>query len=466
MRRSIVLAFCAVLFTASASAQQSFDTKPWLDDLAQMRTALMTRYANIEWLITDRGADLDDYFARASKRIENAQDTGSARAAFDGLVRRIGDGHVEIEWPQPPAQNARASSTRDVCADAGFNAAKLGAPLAARMPGYSQIRGGPFPAGIIDIGGRKVGILKIGLFSAEGSPDLCRAALTKLKIADDKSCDDKCEERIDREAEAHLNDDFMAALETLNAAHVEALLIDVTGNGGGSEWAEATARMVTLIRLKSERIAFVRGAAWSKNFADMERDLRKAARTPPAKDRAFLLDLANNVEAKRISADTPCSKPECVLGDGFYASGLVDAADPKSFEDKPWASDVFTPMEHPYREGIWRGPVLVLVDGESWSAAEEFAAVLQDNHAATIIGEPTGGAGCGHASGAEPITLTNSGAKLSLPDCARIRADGTNEVRGIVPDFSLGWGRHDGPELRAQALLKALPQLIAMTARH
>jgi len=151
------------------------------------------------------------------------------------------------------------------------------------------------------------------------------------------------------------------------------------------------------------------------------------------------------------------------LGEGFYASGLIDSADPKALEGKSWASQVFTPMEHPYREGVWRGPLLVLIDGDTWSAAEEFAAVLQDNHAATIIGEPTGGAGCGHTDGSEPVTLTNSGAKLSLPDCARIRADGTNEVRGVIPDIPLPWGRHDGPQLRAAAVAMALPAVIPKT---
>ncbi len=238
------------------------------------------------------------------------------------------------------------------------------------------------------------------------------------------------------------------------------LLVDVTGNGGGSEWAEAAARMVTPVRLKSERIAFVRGAQWSKEFADAERDLRKAASNASPADRAFLIHLAEAAKAKRAIAETPCVRPDCVLGEGFYASGFIDSADPKSLEGKPWAADVFTPMEHPYREGIWRGPLLVLVDQDTWSAAEEFAAVLQDNHAATIIGEPTGGAGCGHTDGAEPVILTHSGGKLALPDCARLRADGSNEVRGIIPDVALRWGRHDGPSLRAAALLRALPTAI------
>jgi len=448
---------CALLLAAPSAAEQAFDPKPWLDDLAQMHAALTTKYANIEWAITDRGADLDDYFGRARKRILRANDAGSTMAAFDGLIRRLGDGHVEIAWPQHTAPNAASVSGQDICKEAGYDAAKLGAPLAALMTGYTQIRSGSFPAGTVQIGSRRIGILKIALFSPDGMPELCRAALAALKVAPTGPCDDKCRERVAKETEAHLNDDFVAALEALNTAHVDLLLVDVTGNGGGSEWVEAAARMVTPLRLKSERIAFVRGAQWSKEFADAERDLRKAAANASPVDREFLIHLADAARAKRTIAETPCPRPDCVLGEGFYASGFIDSADPKSLEGKPWAADVFTPMEHPYREGIWRGPLLVLVDQETWSAAEEFAAVLQDNHAATIVGEPTGGAGCGHTDGAEPVILTHSGGKLSLPDCARLRADGSNEVRGIIPDVALPWGRHDGPELRAAALLRALP---------
>jgi hypothetical protein len=443
------------------AAETQFHPNPWLADLAQMRTALTTRYANIEWLINDRGADMDEYFARTQKRIEHAQDAGTARNAFDLLIRRIGDGHVEITWPESTSTVSTSSAgAHDVCADAGYNAAKFGAPLAALMSGFQPIKSRSFPAGVVVAGGHRIGVLKIGLFSAEGIPDLCHDALKGLRIAPNAPCDDKCQARIANIVDAKMNDDFIATLAALDAAHPDALLVDLTGNGGGSEWAEAAARMVTSKRLRSERIAFVRGAQWSKEFAETESDLRNAAKTASPKDRALLNSLADRAKAKRSDAETPCAKPDCVLGEGFFASGILDSADPTTLQGKAWASRVFTPMEHPYREGIWHGPLLVLVDGETWSAAEEFAAVLQDNHAATIVGEPTGGAGCGHTDYSEPVILTNSGARLSLPDCARVRADGTNEVRGIIPDVTLPWGRHDGPALRAKALQKALPAII------
>ncbi len=353
----------AALFATGASAAPAFDPKPWLADLDEMRAALSTRYANLEWLVVDRGADLNEYFARAKRRIERAQDAGTARNAFDLLVRRIGDGHIDIDWPQPPGPPSAAVAPVDPCASAGYDATKLGAPLAALMPGYEALGGEPFPAGIIRVGARRVGILKIGLFSAEGMPELCRSARQALGIAPGAPCDDDCQGRIDKAAEERMNDGFIATLEALKAARPDALLVDVTGNGGGSEWVEAVARMLTPKRLKSGRIGFLRGAQWSKELADAESDLREAAKTASPGDRAFLLGLADAAKAKRAVAQTPCDaaplwrgeRPACTwLGEGFYASGLVDSADPKTLEGKPWAARVFTPMEHPIAKGSGR----------------------------------------------------------------------------------------------------------------
>jgi hypothetical protein len=455
--RRLSLAF-ALLLATGASADQSFDPKPWLADLDEMRAALETRYANIEWLVTDRGADLDEYFARTRKRIAYAQDDGDARAAFDKLIRRIGDGHIDLEWPQVPIEET-VNVPVDNCA--AYDVRKAGTALASQMPGYEALPGDVFAAGVVHIANRRLGILRIGIFSPEGMPSLCSAALAELKIASDAPCRDDCRLRIADAAERKMNESFVAALDALNAAHADALLIDLTGNGGGSEWAEAAVRMVTSLRLKSERMAFTRGAQWTMEFAEAESDLREAAKSAPRQDRAFLLDLADQAKAKRAIAETPCAKPGCRLGEGFYASGFIDAADPETLAGKPWAARVFTPMKLGYREGIWHGPLFVLVDQETWSAAEEFAAILQDNHAALILGEPTGGAGCGHTDYSEPVTFSHSGAKLSLPDCARLRADGSNEVRGIVPDVPLPWGRHDGLALRARLLAAKLPALLA-----
>src|SRR2546430_1310196 len=118
----------------------------------------------------------------------------------------------------------------------------------------------------------------------------------------------------------------------------------------------------------------------------------------------------------------------------------------------------------------WHGPLIVLVDGGTGSAAEQFAAVLEDNHAAIIIGAPTAGAGCGHTNGGTPTTLKNSGGILELPDCARLRADGSNEVMGIQPDVLVGLRTTDGPHRQATRAFQKLPEAIERalqaTPRH
>ena len=117
-------------------------------------------------------------------------------------------------------------------------------------------------------------------------------------------------------------------------------------------------------------------------------------------------------------------------------------------------------MQFPYEAGVWRGPLVVLIDGGTGSAAEEFAAALQDNHAAVLMGAPTVGAGCGHTNGGTPTILKNSGGVLELPDCARFRSDGSNEVMGVQPDVLVGLRREDGGHRRALLVTAKLPEVL------
>jgi hypothetical protein len=180
--------------------------------------------------------------------------------------------------------------------------------------------------------------------------------------------------------------------------------------------------------------------------------------------------LAEQVLGYQRQAETPCDsqplwegkRPSCSwLGLGFYASGIVASADPMAIKGKPWANDIFKPHHYRYEEGVWRGPVIVLVNGGTGSAAEQFAAVLQDNRAAIVMGAPTVGAGCGHTNGGTPTTLKNSGGILEMPDCARMRSDGSNEVMGIQPDVLVGLRTTDGPHRQGVRVAEKLPEAVA-----
>ena len=481
MRRTFSLLLTVIVVVGLFAADtptgpdaKAFDARPWIADLGQVRETFLTKYANLEWAVFEREADLPTLFGDTEARINRATNDWEARSAFERLARKLGDGHVVFDWPRSGSHPA-ASTPQEQCTALGYDARMRAAPLAANALGYlplSTPQSDEFPAGVITLSSHHVaphiGVLQIGVFTPQGFPALCQSALRELAIASDKPCDDACSDRIERWASDRLTHDLTAQLRALKDAGATLLVVDIAGNGGGSEWAEAVARMVTSIRLRSEEVEFVRGKHWAKSFADDEASLRRFADRASGADRTLLLNLADEVEGRRKVALTPCDSAPLWrgahaacnwLGRGFYGSGLLASADPSELRSKPWATLLFSPMEFPYEEGVWRGPLIVLVDRNTGSAASEFAAVLQDNHAAIIMGEPAG-AGCGHTNGGTPTTLTNSKARLEVPDCARLRADGSNEVMGIEPDVLVAFSGVDGAHLRGARFIAKLPEAI------
>lgn len=468
-RMGRLLAFLGVVvFTLGAAP--IFDPNPWIEDLSQVREALATKYADLEWAVFQREADLPKLFADTRARIERAGSETEARAAFDRFARKLGDGHVVFVWPSAGHLGVHGVPP-DPCEALGYDAAMRAVPLPANASSYEPLstpQSDEFPAGVISLNGRRIGVLEIGVFTPRGFPALCHAAAQALSIPADKPCDEACSDRIQSWASDQLTRDLAAQIRALKDAGVAVLLVDIAGNGGGSEWAEAAVRMVTPIRLRSEDVGFVRGEHWAKSFADDEASLRHFAEHETGQDRTLLVKLADQVEARRQVALTPCDSaplwrgehPACNwLGKGFYGSGLLPSADPTQLRGKPWATLLFTPMEFPYEEGVWRAPLIVLIDRNVASAASEFAAVLQDNHAAIIMGEPAGG-GCGHTNRGTPTTLRNSKATLEVPDCARFRADGSNEMVGIQPDVLVAFAAADGPHLRGLRFSAKLPEAV------
>jgi hypothetical protein len=459
---------------AAASVADPFDPKPWLEDLDQSREAFATKYANLEWAVAEREINLSALFADAKAQLQSALSDTDARADFDRLARRLGDGHVQFRWT---ADKSPTTTPNANCTELGYNMRIRGGPAAALIPGYLPLPVAPateFPAGTIQLTDHKVGVIKLGVFTPQGLPELCADALTALKLSPAMVCDKACSDRIDTMVGDRMTRDLDAQIRFVNAAGADVLLIDIANNGGGTQWAEAAARMVTAVRLKSARIGFVRGPHWVSYFADTEADLRAAAKGVIGNDRQLLMALADQARTFRHEAETPCDSeplwagkfPTCNwLLPGFYASGLIDSADPNAIREKPWGIHIFAPIRYPYNEGVWVGPLIVLVNGGTGSAAEQFAAELQDNHAAVVMGAPTVGAGCGHTNGGTPTTLKNSGGVLELPDCARFRADGSNEVMGVQPDVLVGLRPQDGPRRQGLRISEKLPEAVSLALK-
>ncbi len=466
------------LFTiATAPAlgdEAKFDVAPWIADLQQIRNAMSDKYANFEWVVFDREIDLSALFDQTEVRLRGARNDQDARNAIDRFLRAIGDGHLRVRWPTVAAAvpSPLPGMKSDFCSSLGYDVTMSGRALGPYIPGYHPLPdefAPEFPSGVVTSGTNKIGVIRIGLFSPQGFPDLCASVRERLAIPEHSRCDQQCVDRLENAEYAAMSRDLALRVRELQRLGISVLLIDMTGNGGGSEWAEAAARIMSPLRLRSERRYAVRGAHWAGYWASRAQELRRAEQTASAADARQLEAWAQQVEQARVEASKPCSSaafwsghhPDCEwLAPAFYATGLLPDATATVLHNKPWGPLVLSPAQYDFEESVWRGPLLVLVDGGTGSAAGEFAAVLQDNKAAVIVGAPAD-SGCGHTNGGTPTTLTNSHGVLELPDCVRIRLDGSNEMRGIDPDILIGFHATDGMHRKGLRVAPVLSQAVA-----
>lgn len=404
------LTLAAVLTLAAATpvAAQTppeptaFNAEGWVADLQQTREAMASHYANLQWAVSEREAPLGPLFQVGEQRLRAARSDSEAREVFDRLEQYLGDGHVDFVWAPASSAGAGQGGTgeRAPCDVLGYRAdSRDGSAIATRLPGYQPLQGeSGFPAGIVEIDGRKVGVIRIARLSPLAHPAACAAAFAAMSRPADQPCDEDCLETLRALATDNVTDDFSARLRALRDAGAQTLLVDLAGNGGGTEWVEVIARVVTPVRLRSERVGFPRHPHWVENFTGDEQRITDAARGQSRADRARLEGYRAVFTQARQEAATPCDptplfegRPlECdwLTTAPLYSTGAVAELDP-SLIGKPWAAEVFTPLRYRFEPGVWTGPLMVLVDGSTASASEEFAAVLQDNRAAVIVGAPT-----------------------------------------------------------------------------
>lgn len=457
------------------AAMQSFSPQPWLDDFHQVIAEMSAIYANLDSTITDRRMDLPDLRRRTEDAIRNAKSDDEAERAIVSFLAAFGDGHLSVEHVAAPPMESKNETPQPLCARFGYKPIDLSGIDFARLPAFRAIEDADakeFPGGILTLASkRQVGIVRIRYFNAQSHPELCSIAQKSLGLADDEECDNACPFRVDRA----VSDLATAALErrvtALRAAGATAIVVDLTGNGGGSDWVEAAARVLNPLPLRSPRLGFIKHPHWSKDLsdrlADVEHDLangvtpRESLLQAQATFRAAIAKTKETCDRSGVWLDEP-KAPSCslVVNDMLFATSLLPYAKPGSLPQGDATNLLFSPAQFAYHEGVNRLPLYVLVDSRTASASELFTAMMQDNKAATIIGTVTRGAGCGHTNGGIFPTLKNSGLRLSLPDCVRLRADGTNEIAGIIPDVLAPWSAFDSKYQRAAKTKQVLETVV------
>ena len=375
MKFHAVLPWICVLLASPAEAAP-FDRDAWMADYGRLKTALAQSYANMDWQIEQRRLNLAGADAFITAMLERADSDVAATLAMVKLVDAFRDPHLQLAAGPPPGEATIAppqasavprQADSDICASEGYAPTKPATRLPyPEAPGWKQVGEGPFLAGVIG----NIGLLRIPEFSESRYLDACRAVARKGLEGRD----------LQLAARAELNRQLRAKVAALKAAGMQRLVIDLSRNGGGSEWSTEAAALFTDARL-------------SRNVPRL---------AGPTCDR---------------SAIWKGEKPACSIYRGAMTT---------EFADRPGAP-------------IWSGPLAVLVDRQTASAAEEFATWLQDNKQARIGGEKTFGAGCGYIDGGNSFAFRAAPMHLMMPNCSRIRRDGTNEIEAVTPDVAIDW---------------------------
>lgn len=484
--KKLLIAMCvagaALVAGGAASAQpETYDPAPWLEDLAELKSALSSHYSHLEWAVEERGADLPMAWSMAQQRLKAARSEAEAREIFDRFLEYFGDGHLKMDWSKASATgNAPAlpSIQPASCASLGFRQRKDNSAVGARMPGYQALgtaEDAIFPAGIVTHEGKRIGVLRIQLFSYDIHPALCEEALKALAIKPEAPCDEACGNAVHEKVDTLFHAAFVRQVKALADARPDVLLVDIAGNGGGAEWAEAAMRVLTPVPIRSLDFGMVRHPHWLKQLDDQDRELAAWERQARGADKALLRSLRTKIVEARTEVATPCDmnplwegrKPACsmlVIGAGT-AGGLLGSGRVKDLRKHPWGASLLNAASYDFEEGVWDGPLVILVDQKTASASVQFAGTLQGNKTAIVMGAPTMASGCGFTWGGIETRLKNSGGKVHIPDCARIRPDGSDDNGGVEPDVLVGFRALESERMRAGHVLRRLPEALEAAER-
>lgn len=481
--KRFIFVLVLILLSVGIISAQDFKADFWFEDFAQLKQEMAAHYANLEWAVEKRGLDLKQLSETTEARLRQARNDGEAQAVIESFLNAFGDGHLNAQWEQNTSSNPSSDSgspqtttQTPLCQRLGYKSENLTPRiLFSRLKDFREIKNEDskyFSVGVLRITKNKnVGVIRIPLFSEYLFPDLCEQASSSLGLTKDSACDDDCDDLVERKSANLLTAALGRQIETLKRQNIQSLLIDITGNGGGTNWTEAAARTLSAKPLRSPRQRFIRHEHWTRQLKRRLELIEGDARKLPVNWQKDWLQAADILRKAITESQQPCrletiwqnQKPNCslvVAAPTLYPQSILSYAKSGSLPELPSSRYIFYPSRYEYREGAYAGKLLILVDERTGSSAEYFTAMLRDNNAATIIGEPTSGSGCGYTNRGIPTILKNSRGRIRMPDCVRLRADGSNEVEGITPDVLIPWRTNDSRYQRVNRVFDSLINFI------
>jgi hypothetical protein len=416
-------------------------------------------------------------------RLAEAGSRRAARKILTDFVKAFDDPHFRIEKGDYRQGGGNGSSAAglapgtetDQALDAmGFSDRDLDFRVDfEKLPGFEGVvpsEENPFAWARFDVGRRVVGVLRIAHFGDDGYPEVAAMLWPEFAARLEGPCDDSCQWGFRQRVMDALLAYLAEGASALRALGVDAVLIDVSGNGGGTDWAGVAPRVFAPPLLECPPVGVVRHPHHTERLELRREYLQDLIDRLEISDesRSILGAARDSVAGLIEDTESPCDRSgvfevaDATLGCSQLAfspaCGVLGYLPPAALADVPQRAVVFEPLGNSFEEGVWDGPLFVLMDGNTASASEQFVSLLEANHAATFIGERTLGAGCGYIGGGIPIYLPHLDVTVRMSDCVRYRANGRNEIEGIEPDVPIEWKGGNGE--RARRVHEALQALL------
>lgn len=454
-------AFALVVTALASDVAHAFDRKPWLADYTALKQGLERDYAHLAWFASpEGGVDLPALDKKTLAALQAAHDEAEATAALNAFVAAFHDGHFtktsppggattpSVEPPWPPSTGEAPTA----CASYGY---QQSTPVQFSLPietlaDFTLLNDGwsdAFRAGVIEVEGRRIGVVRIPRFRTTEYPALCEHVHRALKAAGKTPTKELVSSGINHEFLVTLQ----KRLQQVKAAGAVALVVDVGGNGGGNDLGDWAARLFTSKPVHSPSMWLASGPTSQRYFEVQLKDLKAASSvTPPLAaaskamvDEAITSFTQLQADAMAAKCDLswvwrerrPWGKQGCTrLTSAGFASGPRDFVEKDALDTRA-ASAVYWAAEADFVRGTWDGPTFLLVDAKTGSAAELFSVLMQDQGIARVVGNKTAGMGCGFVDVDGTLVLSRVHLAFRVPNCVRLRAkDGTDDVAGVMPD--------------------------------
>lgn len=470
---------------------RDFDRSWWLEDYASLRKHVEESYANLEWSVAEGRIDPYELNRQTLTALERATTSAEARRAVLRFVWAFGDSHIaarkpdrtlprwirwfrgELDDPDPKTPPERACRLMEYGesvdpADLDFLLPFDRLRSFERLPGENS-----FPAGLLTLPSLRVGVLRIPTFAEEDYFETCVRGWRAYRTGLSGECDSGCQGEFWQAHRQRLLSDLESRIVALSTRGIDVLLVDLTGNPGGHDWSKPAARLFTTRKLDDARASFVKGREARKEFRKLEKIIRSELESGCASPevRQWLGEGAVRLAELIAETERPCDRSplflrkDAKLGcsqlirNEYFDDGLFAESPPGVGISDDLRFDLFESWWPATPEGLYDGPLLLLVDRDTGSAAELFAMQLRDNRAALVLGERTSGSGGGWTLGlGNPFVLPHTRIRVHIPDSVSYRLDGRNARVGLEPDVCVEWGPGASETSRLRSVMVALRQ--------